>query len=168
MQCLNVRNLGERYNDGALSASMRAAIDAHLAVCTKCTAEYDGITAIKKMFTATAIPALPEAAVDELIAAVRVKGYRDKREHGLGWRLPDWWTEAAAGMRAAYGLVFILLTIAGIYMGQDLWRQRPPAGSAANGKSDYPGIVTFVDMQPGSVEQTYYELTSYTMERGGR
>jgi anti-sigma factor RsiW len=165
MRCQQVCDHGERYIDGDIAASIRAEIDAHLGTCKTCRAEYQNIKEIKAVFADTALPAAPEEIVDTWITTVYSRGAGTKRTTEKKWFIPDWWILAAPGVRVVYALVLIVLTAGGIFMGRDLWELGVPANVATGSDNIYPGITTFETMQPGSVEQTYFELTSY---RAGR
>jgi hypothetical protein len=79
-----------------------------------------------------------------------------------------WWAIATPGVRVAYSLVLAVMMAGGIYMGQDLWKNKTTTNVTVSYDNDYPGINAFVTMQPGSIEQTYFDLTSYGTGRGGK
>ncbi len=168
MRCERIRDHGERYADGDTSVAMRAKIDAHLASCEKCRKVYDSITATRALFAETTLPAVPEGIFVEVPETIRIRNGRNKRQFDIRSHVTDWWFKAAPGVRVAYALVLAVLTAGGIYMGRDLWKNGTTANAATGYDNDYPGINVFATMSPGSVEQTYFKLTSYGTERGGK
>jgi predicted anti-sigma-YlaC factor YlaD len=165
MRCEQVREHGELYKDGDLSSAMRAKIDAHLAVCKECREEYDFINSMGLTFAKMAVPAIPEGIIDTVMQLVPAKEKVDRSSEGLSW-LVNWWTMAVPVARVAYVLVLIILTAAGVYMGQDFSKNNIAVKVALNYDEDYPGINSFGAMQPGSIEKTYFDLTSSGTERG--
>lgn len=167
MRCSQVREHGERYKDGDLSSTMRTKIDAHLVTCEKCREEYDFIKSTGSMFAKTAMPPVPEGVMDAVVESVRGRDNDGRDPEGSSW-LVDWWTMAVPVARVAYVLVLVILSAAGVYMGQDFSKNKSTVSVAVNYDDDYPGINSFGAMQPGSIEKTYFELTSYGAERGKR
>lgn len=165
MRCSQIRVHGERYKDGDLSSAMRIKIDAHLAMCEKCREEYDFIKSIGAMFAKTAVPAVPEGVIDAVVETARARDNDERNSEGSSW-LIDWWTMTVPGVRVAYLLVLVMLTAAGVYMGQDFSKNKTTENVAVNYDDDYPGINSFGAMQPGSIEKTYFDLTSRGTERG--
>jgi predicted anti-sigma-YlaC factor YlaD len=165
MRCARIQEHGERYKDGDLSSAMLTKIDAHLATCEKCRAEYDFIKSISAMFAETAVPALPEGVIDAVAESIRVRKNDVRNPEGSSW-LVDWWTMAVPRARVAYVLVLAILTAAGVYMGQDFTKNTTTVPVAVNKNDAYPGINSFGAMQPGSIEKTYFELTLRETEKG--
>jgi anti-sigma factor RsiW len=159
MRCSQIREHGERYKDGDLSSAMRTKIDAHLATCERCRDEYDFIKSIGAVFAKTTVPPVPEWVIDALVESVRARENDERSPESSSW-LVDWWTLAVPGARVAYVLVLVMLTAAGVYMGQDFSKNKTTANVAENYDDDYPGINSFGSMQPGSIEKTYFDLTS--------
>jgi len=120
------------------------------------------------MFAETAVPVVPEGMLDAIIDKANRLSIRDAKNREEESPMAGWWTLAAPGMRVAYALVLIVMAAGGIYMGHDLWKNTAPANVTANYDNDYPGISAFVTMQPGSIEQTYFDLTSYGTRRSGK
>ena len=165
MRCSQIREHGERYKDGDLSSAMRTKIDAHLATCEKCREEYDFIKSIGAMFAKTAVPAAPQGVIDAVVESVHIRNIGERNPEGSSW-LVEWWTTAVPGVRVAYVLVLVMLTAAGVYMGQDFSKNKTTVNVVVNYDDDYPGINSFGAMQPGSIEKTYFDLTSRGTERG--
>jgi anti-sigma factor RsiW len=163
MRCAHVKEYGERYKDGDLSSAMRAKIDAHLATCAKCREEYGLIKSFGAMFAETAVPPVPEGVIDAVVESIRANDNNERTPQGSSW-LIDWWTMTAPVARVAYVLVLVLLTSAGVYMGHDFWKNKTTVNVAVNNDEDYPGINSFGAMQPGSIEKTYFDLTSHGTE----
>jgi len=167
MRCVWIRDHIERYADEDLPGAMRVKIDAHFAACGKCRTVYEDSKMVRAIFTENAAPAIPEGIFDELLETISIRNGHSERRFEKKLFIPGWWMTAAPGIRIAYTLVFVLLTTAGIFMGRDLWKNKAETDVAMD-YGDYPGIEAFSTMLPGSVEQTYFNLTSYGPERGGR
>jgi anti-sigma factor RsiW len=159
MRCAQVLDHSERYKDGDLSTAMRTKIDAHLPTCEKCRAEYAFIKSIGAMFAETVAPPVPEGVIDAVVESIRAGDNNERTPQGSSW-LIDWWTMAVPVARVAYVLVLVLLTSAGVYMGHDFWKNKTTVNVVVNFDEEYPGINSFGAMQPGSIEKTYFDLTS--------
>lgn len=168
MKCAQIRKYSERYKDGDVSPAMRAKIDAHVTTCEACKAAFEDMKAIGEMFARTAAPAIPEGVLDAVLEKVGRKTYGNAIKREEEYPLAGWWATARPSVRIAYSLVLLVLTAVGIYMGGDLWKNKAATTVAVSYDNDYPGIDAFMPMQPGSIEQTYFELTSYGTERGKR
>jgi predicted anti-sigma-YlaC factor YlaD len=168
MKCAQIRKYGERYKDGDVSPAMRVKIDAHVTTCKACKTAFEDMKAIGEMFAQTAAPSVPEGLLDAVLEKVGRKTHENAKKPEEEYTLAGWWTTARPSVRIAYSLVLLLLMTAGIYMGGDLWKNKAATTVAVKDDNDYPGIDAFMAMQPGSIEKTYFELTSYGTERNKR
>ena len=168
MRCAKIVDYGERYKDGEVSSAVRAKIDAHLASCEACRAVYDDMMKIGAMFAQTAVPAVPEGMREAILEKIQHQNDCNARKYEYWFNLIDWWMMANPVARVAYSSVWAVLMVCGIYMGTDLWKNKSTANNAVSYDNEYPGINAFASMQPGSIEQTYFKLTSYGTERGER
>jgi len=114
------------------------------------------------VFAQAAVPAVPEGVLDTVFEKVRQQSacHASTREEGL--LLTGWWAMATPRVRVAYSLVLAVLMVAGLYMGGDLWKTKPVQADA------FPGIDVLAAVQPGSIEQAYYLLTSNVSKGGAR
>jgi hypothetical protein len=168
MKCAQIRKYSERYKDGDVSPAMRVKIDTHMTTCEACKASFEDIKAIGEMFAQTAAPAIPEGMLDAILEKVGRKTHENEIKREEEYTLAGWWATARPSVRIAYSLVLVFLMSVGIYMGGDLWKNKPVTAVAVRYDNDYPGIDAFLPMQPGSIENTYFEMTSYEAERGER
>jgi predicted anti-sigma-YlaC factor YlaD len=168
MKCAQIRKYSERYKDGDVSPVRRVKIASHVTTCEACKAAFEDMKAIGVMFSRTAAPAIPEGVHDAILEKIGRTSHGNATKRKEEYPLAGWWATAQLSVRIAYSLVLLVLMAIGIYMGGDLWKNKVPTTVAASYDSDYPGIDAFVAMQAGSIEQTYFELTSTGNERGNR
>jgi predicted anti-sigma-YlaC factor YlaD len=168
MKCAWIRTYSERYRDGDVSPVMRAKIALHVTTCEACKAAFEDINVIGAMFAKTAAPATPDGIHDAVMEKVGRKSHDNAMNREEDHPLAGWWATAQPGVRIAYSLVLLVLIGVGIYMGGDLWKNRVATTVAESYDNDYPGLDAFAALQPGSIEQTYFELTSTGTERGNR
>ena len=168
MKCVQIRKYSERYKDGDVSPAMRVKIDAHVTTCEACKAAFEDMKVLGEMFAQTAAPAIPEGMLDAVLEKVGRKTHENAKKPEEEYTLAGWWATARPSVRIAYSLVLLVLMSVGIYMGGDIWKNKVATTVAVSYDNDYPGVDAFMAMQPGSIEKTYFELTSYGAERGKR
>ena len=110
--------------------------------------------------------AVPEGMLEAVLEKVGQNDDYNPRKREEWLNLTDWWVMAKPIMRVAYSFVLAALMGCGIYMGTDLWKNKSTVNISVSYDNEYPGINAFAAIQPGSIEQTYFKLTSYGTERG--
>jgi len=168
MKCAKIRKYSERYKDSDVSPARRVKIDAHMTTCGACKAAFEEMKTIDAMFAQMAAPAVPEGMLDAVWEKIDRNTHANTIKHEEEHPFAGWWATARPGVRIAYSLVLLVLMAVGIYMGGDLWKNKSATTVAVRYDNDYPGIDAFMAMQSGSIEQTYFELTSYGTERNER
>ena len=168
MRCAQVQEHSEQYREGQVSSAVRARIDAHLKSCEAYRTAYEGMVATAAMFAQAAAPAVPEGMLDTVYEKVRRRSACDTRNREEALPLTGWWAMATPGVRVAYSLVLAVLVAGGLHMGGDLWKSKSVPDVAVSNEDDFPGIDAFLAIQPGSIEQAYFVLTSDGGEGSGR
>jgi hypothetical protein len=129
MTCTEVRELFSAHVDAALSADERARLDAHLAACAECTAEWRRFERTVGVVRAVAPARAPAGFVERVLAARPRPWYRRlARDVFVPWpvKLP---LEAAAIVLVA-GLAVVVLQRSP-ELQQAAYAPEPPAGTTA-------------------------------------
>jgi anti-sigma factor RsiW len=168
MHCRKARDLIARYVDRSLPEPLQIAMDEHLRACDSCKTTYQHVLAVAGVFAQTSVPAVPEGLLDAILVKVARGKTRDIGKQHRTDTVAGWWAMATPGVRVAYALMLAMLTAGGAYMGHDLWWSRARTDVVVSYETDYPGTDAFVAMQRGSIEQAYFDLTSYGTERTSR
>jgi len=133
------------YVDGTLAERERAAVDAHLYGCVRCSAEIRQAEAARAALSELEDVPVPFGVTGPVMAEA---GRRFERRRGVAWERFQW----AAGLAAAAALIVVLALNVG---GGDVRNAASPAatgatgGSAAAGGAEAatPGVIPFAGIE---------------------
>lgn len=140
--CLSCKRNLSAYIDGALSPWFKAAVDAHLAACPDCRAEYDALRAVMDALAALEAPE-PRRGLD---AAVMDRITREGKGNRLPWFIP------APLCAAAFGL-FI-----GVFLANGAIMQQADESKIAADDGIMRAMDVFSPSPQGSFSNAYFTM----------
>jgi len=140
--CLSCKRNLSAYSDGELAPSLIAAVEAHLASCPDCRAEYDSLRAVMDALTALEAPE-PRRGLDATVMD------RITRK-GTGYRLPR--LIPAPLCAAAFGLVV------GVFLANGVVSQRAGDPMIATDDGIMRAMNVFSPSPQGSFSNAYFTM----------
>jgi anti-sigma factor RsiW len=170
MRCQAVRNKLDRLSRQELAPRVRAAVEAHLNVCSDCRrylAREERLTAL--LVDAPAPPPIPKGFGDRLIVAARRRQAVRRPVPGPLWRLRWPSPSASVGKKAAQAVALAGGLIIGVFMGHQTWRSAHATIPQPAIQSDPLAVYqldSMTDAPAGSLAQSYLTLTGIPNQNG--
>jgi hypothetical protein len=161
MRCREIRDRIERAADNSSGNSVRLEVESHCKGCPSCASAFDKAAATRLLFREAGLPSIPADLASDIMT--RVHAARNLREASAGYlrTFMEWWAGAGAPVRTALATALFLFAAAGTFIGKDLVK-KPESLALTNS----PEMEAFSVTQTGSIEETYFQMTTLSPQGG--
>jgi hypothetical protein len=163
MHCKKIKFCIERYIDKTLGEPLSAIVGDHLKTCSNCASAYDKAVKMRVLVNDDILPEIPANFTANVVAIVHRLEYDRKNRAGYLNDFRRFWAIASTPARTALGTAFLLFMIGGVFMTKDLII-KPDTLTYMN----FTELDAFSASQKGSIEETYFQMTTGPLQGGGK
>ncbi len=147
------------YLDGELPERTRRKVERHLAHCSSCRLELDGLSGLAPLLGNDEVPPVPADLSDRVMACARTRAVR-AHEGPIVWNPLEWWKMASAPLRVAACTAVLLAFFLGVALGQSVFFFGSNQTTMAEAAESIEGFEWFSPTPPASLGSTYLMLAS--------